>query len=330
MKLVIQIPCRNEEHALGPTLRDLPRALPGIDVVEVLVIDDGSTDGTVAIAQALGVDHIVRLPRHLGLAGAFTAGLTAALRQGADLIVNTDADNQYRGEDIARLIKPILEGRADITIGDRKVAELAHFSPSKRLLQRLGSWAVQVAADVPVPDATSGFRAYSRDAALRMNVFSQYSYTLETLIQAGAGRMALVYVPITPNPTARPSRLMRSVPSYVLNSAVTIVRAYAMYRPLGVFLSIGMLFTGVGVLLGLRFVYWYVQALVTQSPVGHVQSLILAAVLMILGVQVGLIGLVADLIRFNRQLVERTLYHVRRLDLSSPRETGASVPEKAL
>jgi glycosyltransferase involved in cell wall biosynthesis len=320
MYLIIQIPCFNEAEVLPATVADIPRQLPGIDRLELLVIDDGSTDGTASVARACGAHHVIRLPQHLGLAAAFSAGLTGALRLGADIIVNTDADNQYRGSDVAGLIQPILDGRADITIGDRGVAELAHFSPSKRLLQRLGSWAVQVAANMRIPDATSGFRAYSRDAALRINVFSQYSYTLETLIQAGAWRMALAYVPITPNLTLRSSRLIRSIPAYVLNSALTIVRAYAMYRPLRVFLSIGTAFCLVGFGVGLRFLVFYAHALATQSPIGHVQSLILAAVLLIVGVQIGLIGLVADLIGFNRQLMETTLYHVRRLDHRLPQD----------
>lgn len=324
MKLIIQIPCYNEEETLSETVNALPRQLPGIDCVEVLVVDDGSTDGTVRAARAAGVEQIVELPRHVGLAMAFSAGLEAALRRGADIIVNTDADNQYRGEDIPRLIQPILDGRAHITIGDRGVAGLEHFSTTKRLLQRLGSWVLQLAADVRIPDATSGFRAYSREAALRMNVLSQFSYTLETLVQAGAWRMALVYVPIRTNPTTRPSRLIRSLPAYILNSTVTIVRAYAMYRPLRVFLTFGSLFAGAGTLLGLRFLYLYALALSTHTPVGHVQSLILAAVLLVVGAQVGLIGLIADLIGFNRQLMERTLYHVRRLELDPVRAVDVS------
>jgi glycosyltransferase involved in cell wall biosynthesis len=325
MKLVIQIPCFNEEKTLPITLGALPREVSGVDCVEVLVVDDGSTDGTVAAARAAGVQHIIKLPRHVGLAAAFSAGLDGALRRGADIIVNTDADNQYRGADIPRLIQPILEGRAHITIGDRGVAGLSHFSPSKRLLQRFGSWVLQIAADVRIPDATSGFRAYSREAALRMNVLSQFSYTLETLVQAGVWRMALVYVPISTNPTTRPSRLFRSLPNYLINSAITILRAYAMYRPLRVFLTIGSLFAGGGLLLSLRFLYLYVLALSTHTPVGHVQSLILAAVLLVVGAQIGLIGLVADLIGLNRQLMERTLYHVRRLDFEAPRQADVPV-----
>ncbi len=322
MKLIIQIPCYNEELDLPRTWHDLPRSLRGVDQIEVLVIDDGSTDRTVQVARELGVHHILELRAHVGLARGFQLGLEEALRLGADIIVNTDADNQYRGEDIPRLIQPILEHRADIVVGDRGVATLAHFSSTKRRLQRVGSRIVQLAAGVHIPDATSGFRAYSRDAALRINVLSTYSYTLETLIQAGAWQMAITYVSITVNPNTRKSRLVKSLPNYLLHSGVTIIRAYTMYRPLRVFSSIGLLFVGIGVLLGLRFLYYFLIGLSTNSPVGHVQSLILAAVLMIVGVQIGLIGLVADLIGFNRKLLEWTLYRVRRLELERPGSRG--------
>ena len=315
LKLIIQIPCYNEELTLPQTVLDLPKQIPGIGEVEVLIVDDGSTDKTVQVARDLGVHHVVRLSRHVGLAAAFASGLEASLARGADIIVNTDADNQYRGEDIPPLIQPILEGRAEIAIGDRGIAGLAHFSPGKRFLQRVGSWVVQMASGVHVPDAASGFRAYSREAALRMNVLSNFSYTLETLIQAGAWQIPLVYIPVSVNPHTRQSRLIRSLPHYLLNSAITIIRAYTMYQPLRVFLTISALFVGVGVLLGLRFLYLYVIGLSTGSPVGHVQSLILAAVLLILGVQLGLMGMIADLIGFNRKLMEGALYRLRRLEL---------------
>ncbi len=315
MKLIIQIPCFNEAETLPETLAELPRALPGIDQIEVLVIDDGSTDGTAQVARELGVQHVVRFAHNRGLARAHAAGLEAALQLGADLIVNTDGDHQYCGDDIPRLIQPILEGRAEIVIGDRGVAQLAHFSPLKRFLQRLGSWVVQAASSLTIPDATSGFRAYSREAALRINVLSDFSYTLETLIQAGAWRMGVMYVPIIPNPQTRRSRLMRSLPHYVLHSTITIIRAYTMYRALRVFVSLGVICAGIGVLIGLRFLYFFIGALATASPVGHVQSLILAAVLIIVGAQVALIGLMADLISFNRKLMEQTLYRVKRLEL---------------
>jgi glycosyltransferase involved in cell wall biosynthesis len=311
MKLIIQIPCYNEEATLPQTVRDLPRALPGVDEIEYLVVDDGSTDRTVEVARESGVHRIVRLGRNRGLAYAFLAGLEAALEAGAEVIVNTDADNQYRGEDVGRLIQPILDGQADIVVGDRGVAALEHFSPFKRFLQRLGSWVVEQAAGIPIPDATSGFRAFTRDAALHLTVFSEYTYTLETLIQAGARRMAVVYVPVRTNPQTRRSRLIRSMPSFLTLSAITILRFYTMYRPLWVFMTIGGGFIAGGVVLGLRFLYFFLQGL----GIGKVQSLILAAILTIVGFQVCLIGLMADLVRLNRKMLEETLYRMRRWEL---------------
>ncbi|MFQ6100905.1 MAG: glycosyltransferase family 2 protein [Anaerolineae bacterium] len=313
MKLIIQIPCYNEEATLPQTVRDLPRELPGVDTVEYLVVDDGSTDRTAEVARELGVHHIVLLKQNCGLASAFLAGLEAALAAGADIIVNTDADNQYRGEDVVRLIQPILEGGADIVVGDRGVAALAHFSPFKRLLQRWGSWVVERASGIPIPDATSGFRAFTREAALRLTVLSDYTYTLETLIQAGARRMAVVYVPIRTNPQARRSRLVRSLPSFMALSAVTIIRFYVMYRPMRVFTTIGGALVAGGAMLGLRFLYFFLQGVGT----GKVQSLILAAILTIVGFQVCLIGLIADLVRLNRRMLEETLYRVRRAELDA-------------
>ena len=318
MKLIIQIPCYNEESTLPQTLRDLPSVLPGVDQIERLVIDDGSTDRTAEVAESLGVEHIVRLRCNQGLAMAFLTGLETALQAGADIIVNTDADNQYRGEDVGRLVEPILEGRADIVIGDRGVAALEHFSPTKRLLQRLGSWVVKKAAGIPIPDATSGFRAFTREAALRLTVLSDYTYTLEMLIQAGARRMAVVFVPIRTNPHTRPSRLIRNVPSFLALSSVTIIRFYAMYRPLRIFTLAGGVFLAGAVALGLRFLYFFA----TGTGMGHVQSLILAAVLAIVGVQVLLIGLIADLVRMNRKMMEETLYRLRRRELEQGQEDG--------
>ena len=311
LKVIIQIPCYNEESTLPQTVRELPQSLPGVDVVEVLVIDDGSTDRTAAVARELGVDHIATLKQNQGLAYAFMAGLEAALEAGADVIVNTDADNQYRGDDIERLVQPILEDRADIVVGDRGVAALEHFSPLKRLLQRWGSWVVERAAGIPIPDATSGFRAFTREAALRLTVLSDYTYTLETLIQAGARRMSVVYVPIRTNPQTRQSRLISSIPSFLAISAVTILRFYAMYRPLRLFLSIGVAMIAGGVALGVRFLYYFLIGYGT----GKVQSLILVAILTIVGFQVCLIGLMADLVRLNRKMLEDVLYRVRRGEL---------------
>jgi glycosyltransferase involved in cell wall biosynthesis len=316
VKVIIQIPCYNEEATLPRTVRDLPRELPGADEVEILVVDDGSCDRTREVAEALDVDHIVHLKRNQGLAYAFIAGLEAALEAGADIVVNTDADNQYRGEDIERLIQPLLEGEADIAVGDRDVSSVEHFSPVKRLLQRWGSWVVEKAAGIRIPDATSGFRAFTREAAMRLTVLSDYTYTLETLIQAGARRMAVSYVPIRTNPQMRESRLMRNIPHFLTISAITILRFYAMYRPLRLFLSLGGGMIAGGVLIGIRFLYYFA----TGPGTGKVQSLILAAILIIVGFQVCLIGLMADLVRLNRKMLEEALYRTRRVELNIDRE----------
>jgi glycosyltransferase involved in cell wall biosynthesis len=313
MRVVIQIPCYNEEATLPLTVRDLPKSLPGVDEVQWLVVDDGSSDHTAEVARRLGVHHVVRHPRNMRLAQTFLTGLEASLKAGADIIVNTDADNQYRGEDIGRLIQPILDGKADIVVGDRRVGSVEHFSPLKRWLQRLGSRIVGLASGATIPDATSGFRALSREAALRTIVYSEYSYTLETLIQAGSRRMTVAYVPICTNPQTRRSRLMRHLPQYLVNSAATILRTYTMYRPLRVFLGIGALMILLGSVLGLRFLFFFLSG----QGAGHVQSLILAAILTIVGFQVCLIGLMADLVGFNRKILEETLYRVRQLELES-------------
>ncbi|RIK32210.1 MAG: glycosyl transferase [Chloroflexi bacterium] len=315
MKLIIQIPCYNEAQTLPQTVAELPRTLPGIDCIEILIVDDGSHDETVAVAHTLGVHHIVQLPHNMGLAQAFSAGLEASILRDADIIVNTDADNQYCGADIQKLVEPILQGKAEVVVGDRGVAGLPQFSPVKRQLQRLGSWVVSQAAELDVPDATSGFRALTREAALRTLVLSNYSYTLETLIQAGARRMSVTHVPIHTNGPTRPSRLMRSIPHFLSHSGATILRAYTLYRPLRVFLTLGLLSIAGGTALGIRFLYYYLQG--TGS--GHVQSLILAAILVIVGFQVMLIGVVADLIGFNRKILEDVLYRLRKAELQQTR-----------
>jgi glycosyltransferase involved in cell wall biosynthesis len=324
VKLIIQIPCYNEEATLPTTLRDLPRTLPGVDLIEYLIVDDGSTDQTVRVAQELGVHHIICHKGNRGLAAAFVSGLDAALAAGADIIINTDADNQYCGADVATLIHPILNGRADIVVGDRGVAALEHFSPLKRALQRLGSWVVQRAAGIPIPDATSGFRAFTRDAALRLTVLSDYTYTVETLIQAGARRMAVSYVPVRTNPQARKSRLIRNVPSFLALSTVAILRFYTMYRPLRVFMTTGGVLVSIAVILGLRFIYFYAAG----RGAGHVQSLILATILSIVGFQVALIGLLADSVSMNRKILEETLFRERNRDLTERVESGSQSPRE--
>ncbi len=317
VKLIIQIPCLNEAQTLPGTIRDLPRALPGVDVVEYLVVDDGSKDDTVGVARREGVHHIVRFRRHKGLAAAFMAGIDASLRLGADYIVNTDGDNQYAGDDIARLIEPLVAGKADIVIGDRNIQAVEHMSLARKKLQQLGSWVVRQVSNTKVPDTTSGFRAYTREAALRMTIVSQFSYTLESIIQAGKKRMAIAHVPIKTNRRTRRSRLFDSVWTYLKASAATIIRIYAMYEPLKVFGSIGLCLFGAGIAIGLRFLYYYFYF--TTAARGHLQSLILAAVLMIVGFQVALIGLLADVISGNRKLLEDVLYRVRRLEIENER-----------
>jgi glycosyltransferase involved in cell wall biosynthesis len=312
MKLVIQIPCLNEEASLPATLAELPRSFEGIDETVIVVIDDGSTDRTAAVARESGVEHVVRAPVNQGLARAFSAGLDYALRLGADIIVNTDADGQYRGDQVERLIAPILHHEADIVIGDRQPGRLAHFSPAKRVLQVAGSWVVRQLSGTRIPDATSGFRAFSREAALRMNVVSDFTYTLETIIQAGKKQLLVTHVPIDVNPETRPSRLFPGIPSYVLKSGATLVRIYALYEPLRVFTIIGLVLLTGGMAIGARFVFYYF----TEGGEGHIQSLILAAVLTLAGFQTIMVGLLADLIGSSRRILEDTLLRVRRLELS--------------
>lgn len=311
MKLIIQIPCLNEAQNIAQTVQVLPREIPGINELEYLVIDDGSTDDTSQVALQSGVHHVITLPHHVGLATAFTIGLETSLGLGADIIVNTDADNQYNAEDIPQLVEPILSGRADIVVGDRGVGSLESFSPAKRILQRFGSWIIGQASSLDTPDATSGFRAFTRTAALRTLVMNDYSYTLETLIQAGARNMAVEYVPVRTNEQVRPSRLMRGIPDYLANSSTIILRAYTMYRPLRVFTIISLIFLLAGLIGSGRFLYFFAIG----QGAGHVQSLILSAVMLIVGFQIFLIGLVADLIGFNRKVLEEVLYRLRRQEL---------------
>ena len=312
-KLVIQIPCFNEEETLPVALADLPRALPGVDTVEWLVINDGSTDRTVEVARRHGVDHVVDLPQNQGLARAFQAGLRASLKAGADIIVNTDADNQYHAGDIPKLIEPILAGHAEFVIGVRPIQDIEHFSPAKKLMQRLGSWVVRMVSDTDIPDAPSGFRAIGRAAALRLNVFNNYTYTLETIIQAGRKGIPITWVPIRTNPYLRPSRLMRSTVGYVVRSFVTIGRIFMTYKPLRFFAYLGVVPFTAGFLLGLRWVFLYFE----DPTRTHVPSLILAAILLLMGFQVWVLGLVADLLNVNRTLLEELQLSSRERDLAA-------------
>lgn len=310
MKLVIQIPCFNEVGQLAATLADLPRAIEGVDRIEWLVIDDGSTDGTAARARELGVHHVLRFPRNRGLARAFVAGLDEAVRLGADLVVNTDADNQYRGEDIPRILAPLLRGEADMVVGDRQTAGNAHYPPLKRRLLSLGSWVVRQASGTAVVDAASGFRALNREAALRIVVTSTFSYTMESLIHAGHLGLAVTSVPIATNPATRPSRLFRSLPEYLWSSGGTIVRVWVLQRPLAFFLRVGGALGLAGLLVGGRFVVAYLRG----DGEGHVQSLILTAILLVLGFLVAMFGLLADLLHANRRMAEEALFRLRRIE----------------
>ncbi len=331
MKLIIQIPCFNEEAQLPNTLSHLPRELEGFDTVEWLIIDDGSSDATIATAKAHGVNHIVRLTNHKGLAAAFQAGLDAALKLGADVIVNTDADNQYEGADIPKLVTPILRGEADMVIGDRGVDSNEHFSQSKRRLQRLGSWVVRQASSTEVPDTTSGFRAYNREAALQMQVVSKFTYTLETIIQAGKLLVAVDHVPIRTNPQTRESRLFPSIPAYIRRNGLSIFRIYSQYEPLRVFWG-GALIAGVAAMV--FFVRFLIDFISGGGVAGHVQSLIFGAVLFNAAMLLGALGVIGDILSAQRIMLQRTFERVRRIELQlgvepSHYEPGATATDKA-
>jgi glycosyltransferase involved in cell wall biosynthesis len=317
MKLIIQVPCLNESGTLAVALGALPRNVAGFDCVEWLVIDDGSTDNTAELAKQLGVDHVVRHPVNRGLAAAFMTGLEACLQLGAHVIVNTDADNQYEASDIPKLTAPIVDGRADMVIGARPINETDHFSWIKKRLQRLGSWAVRVASKTDVADAPSGFRAISREAAMRLNVFNAYTYTLETIIQAGVSNLRVVSVPIRTNADLRPSRLVKSISSYVRRSLITIFRIFVIYRPMAFFVWPGLLMATIGGIAALRFFYYFL----TGSGAGHIQSLIIGTLCITLGALMFVVALLADMISANRKLLERANLRLQRLELAIKHDT---------
>ena len=310
MKLIIQIPCLNEAETLEIALNDLPKHIDGIDEIEYLIINDGSTDNTVEVAKKWGVNYVVNFTRNKGLAKGFMAGIDACLRNGADIIVNTDADNQYCGEDIEKLVRPILEGKSDIVIGERPIDDTEHFSPLKKKLQHFGSYIVRVASKTDIPDAPSGFRAFSREAAMHLNVMNNYTYTLETIVQAGRTSVAIDSVPIRTNGELRKSRLFHSMFGYVKRSMLTIIRAFLMYRPLTFFSILGLIPFTAGLLLALRFLVFWIGG----NGMGHVQSLVLASTLLLLGFMTFILGLQADIIANNRKILEDIQYRVRRLD----------------
>jgi glycosyltransferase involved in cell wall biosynthesis len=309
LKLVIQIPCLNEEATLPATLADLPRQIPGVRTIEILVVDDGSTDRTGEVARAHGVTRVVRFAERQGLAAAFARGLLEALAMGADIIVNTDADNQYQGRDIPKLVAPVLAGRADIVIGNRQIDTVPEFSPLKKLLQKLGSRVVRGLSHTRVPDATSGFRAYSREAALRLTVVSGFTYTLETVIQAAQKNLTVDHVPVGTNPRTRESRLFTHMGSYIQRSVATMLRVYILYQPLKAFMAVSATFLLAAFILFLRFLYYFV---ITQpAPSGHVQSLVIAGALAIMGVLIAVLGVLSDLTAMNRRLLEEILTNTR-------------------
>lgn len=310
MKLIIQIPCYNEAQTLEIALNDLPKHIDGIDEIEYLIINDGSKDDTVQVARAWGVHYVVNFKQNKGLAKGFMAGVDECLRQGADIIVNTDADDQYCGADIEKLVRPILDGKADIVIGERPIDQTEHFSPLKKKLQHFGSWVVRKASNTDIPDAPSGFRAYSREAALRLNVVNEYTYTLEQIVQAGRNKIAVMSVPISTNEELRPSRLFSSMFGYIKKSMLTIIRAYIMYKPLRFFMGVGSIPLVIGIILGIR----YLIILAGGGGAGNIQSLILCSLLIMIGVLVMVLGMLADTIAANRKIIEDIQYHVRSLD----------------
>lgn len=310
MKLIIQIPCYNEEETLEQTIHDLPREIDGIDDIEYLVINDGSTDNTVEVARSLGVHHVVNFKKNRGLAKGFAAGLDACLRLGADIVVNTDADNQYCGSDIKKLVQPILNGEADIVVGERPIDDTEHFSKTKKKFQHFGSWVVRVASKTDIPDAPSGFRAFSREAALRVNVINEYTYTLETIIQAGHSKMAITSVSIKTNPETRKSRLFKSMWSYMVRSASVITRSFLMYKPLKFFATIGTILLLIGAIVVVRFLVFFFMGVGD----GHIQSLVIAAMMVMAGIQILVAGLQADLIAANRKILEDIQYRERKRD----------------
>jgi len=312
MKLIIQIPCLNEKESLPKTLSSLPKKIEGVDTIEILVIDDGSSDGTFEVAKTNGVHHIIRLMKTKGLARAFGIGLDASLKRGADIIVNIDADGQYKGEDIPKLVKPIIEGMADIVIGNRDIDNVQQFSWIKKKLQRIGSWVVRHLANSNITDATTGFRAYNKEAALRLNIISEYTYTLESIIQAERKNLAFANILIKTNPVHRPSRLFHSIPEYIKRSVITIIRIYSMFNPFRLFSTIGAFFIFIGILIGCRFIYYYLLS----GGIGKIQSLILAAIFMIIGFQFFVVSLIADLISANRRLIEDNLYRTKKLEIT--------------
>ena len=320
MKLIIQIPCFNEAGQLLETLSQLPRQISGIDVIEVLIIDDGSTDETVAIARQWGVTHILCLPQNRGLANAFKCGIEACLRQGADVIVNTDGDHQYKGQDIEKLVQPVLSGQADIVIGARPISEIREFTPLKKFLQKFGSWVVRVLSNTDVVDATSGFRAYSRMAGMRLNVLSGYTYTLETIIQAGQNGLRIISVPVGVNPVTRPSRLIKSNWHYIRRSVSTLIRVSIIYRPFRVFFIPAFILLAIGLLIDLRFMWHYFS----QGGAGYVQSLIIGAVLTLLGGVTLLLAIVADLLSANRRLLEDIQWRLRQQEYNSSQPQALS------